>query len=245
MPLDQEETDVQKTQPLLIFPYNGNGIEALDCIGDSYRFIGFVDDTPQKRGVDANGYPVFDRDAFALFSDACVLAVPGSPVSYRSRREIIQGLGLAEERFARVIHPSASVSSLASIGCNVLIMAGVVITSNARIGSHVTILPNTVIHHGVDVDDWTLIGSNVTIAGNTVVEENCYVGSGSNVMNGLRVGSGALVGFGSNVISSVATGCRVVGNPAREIGIRSKQPLFAAIDRSSSGKEEGILKKCK
>ena len=50
---------MQEAQPLLIFPYNGNGIEALDCIGNAYRFIGFVDDTPEKRGFDPNGFPVF------------------------------------------------------------------------------------------------------------------------------------------------------------------------------------------
>ena len=159
-----------------------------------------------------------DRDAFARFSDARVLAIPGSPSSYRSRKEIIQGLGIAEERFASVIHPTARVSPLASIGYNVLIMAGVVITSNALIGSHTCILPNTVIHHDVVLGDWVLIGSNVTIAGNTVVEENCYIGSGSSIMNGLRVGAGALVGLGSNVISSVEADARVVGNPARGIG---------------------------
>ncbi len=209
---------MQKTQPLLIFPYNGNGIEALDCIGNAFRFIGFIDDTPEKRGIDPNGYPVLDRDAFARFPDARVLAVPGSPASYRSRKQTIQGLGIPEERFATVIHPAARVSPLASIGCNVLIMAGVVITSNALIGSHTCILPNTVIHHDVVVGDWALIGSNVTIAGNTVVEENCYIGSGSSVINGLLVGSGALIGLGSNVIKSVAAETRIAGNPAHEIG---------------------------
>ena len=209
---------MQEAQPLLIFPYNGNGIEALDCIGSAYRFIGFVDDTPEKRGIDPNGYPVWDREAFSRFSDARVLAIPGSPSSYRSRKEIIHGLGIAEERFASVVHPAARVSPLASIGYNVLIMAGVVITSNALIGSHTCILPNTVIHHDVVLGDWVLIGSNVTIAGNTVVEENCYIGSGSSIMNGLCVGAGALVGLGSNVISSVEAGARVVGNPARGIG---------------------------
>jgi len=209
---------MQEAEPLLIFPYNGNGIEALDCIGSAFRFIGFVDDTPEKQGTDPNGYPVMDREAFARFSDARVLAIPGSPNSYRSRKEAIQGLGIAEERFAKVVHPTARVSPLASIGCNVLIMAGVVITSNARIGSHTCILPNTVIHHDVVVGDWSLIGSNVTIAGNTVVEENCYIGSGSSVMNGLLVGSGALIGLGSNVISNVVADTRIVGNPAHEIG---------------------------
>jgi sugar O-acyltransferase (sialic acid O-acetyltransferase NeuD family) len=208
---------VQDMKPLLIFPYNGNAVEALDCIGSAYRFVGFVDDTPEKRGTSSDGYPVFGREAFDRFADGYVLAVPGSPSSYHARKDIIQGLGLAEERFATVIHPAARVSPLASIGANVLIMAGVVITSNAVIGSHTCILPNTVIHHDAVIGDWSLIGSNVTLAGHTVVEENCYIGSGTSLMNGIRIGSGALVGLGSNVIRSVAPFARVAGNPARDI----------------------------
>jgi sugar O-acyltransferase (sialic acid O-acetyltransferase NeuD family) len=208
---------MNEARPLLIFPYNGNGLEALDCLGGAYRLIGFVDDTAHKRGIDPHGYPVYGREAFDLFPEARVLAVPGSPRSYRARKDIIRGLGLPEERFATVIHPAARVSPLASIGANVLIMAGVVVTSNAAIGSHTCVLPNTVIHHDVAIGDWSLIGSNVTIAGHTVVEENCYIGSGTSLMNGIRIRSGALVGLGSNVIDSVESRMTVVGNPAREI----------------------------
>jgi sugar O-acyltransferase (sialic acid O-acetyltransferase NeuD family) len=206
---------MEKMPTLLIFPYNGNGIEALDCIGNGYQFIGFVDDMPEKRGVTPYGHPVYGREAFTKYPDACVLAVPGSPATYKDRQNIINGLGLADVRFAKVIHPMAKISNLASIGFNVLMMAGVVVTSNAFIGSHTCILPNTVIHHDVKVGEWGLIGSNVTIAGNTVVEENCYIGSGTTIMNGLRIGRKALVGLGSNVITHVAQGSRVVGNPAR------------------------------
>jgi hypothetical protein len=37
-------------RPLLIFPCNGNGLKALDCLGDANELIGFVDDTPEKQG---------------------------------------------------------------------------------------------------------------------------------------------------------------------------------------------------
>jgi sugar O-acyltransferase (sialic acid O-acetyltransferase NeuD family) len=215
---------------LLIFPRNGNGVEALDCLGEAWRLTGFVDDTPGKQGVDACGNRVFGRAAFADFPDARVLAVPGSATSYRSRQAIIEGLGVDSDRFARVIHPAARVSPMAQIGRNVLIMAGVVITSNAVIGDHVCVLPNTVIHHDVTIGDWTLIGANVTIAGHTAVERNCYVGSGSSIMNGLRLGERCLVGLGSNIIRNVPADAVVVGNPGREL--RRGQPRGAGDDLS-------------
>jgi sugar O-acyltransferase (sialic acid O-acetyltransferase NeuD family) len=206
-----------KGEPLLIFPCNGNGIEALDCIGEAYTVLGFVDDAIDKQGSEVCGYPVFDRSALQRLGDARVLAVPGSPASYLSRRTALEGLGVDRERFARVIHPGAHVSARAELGRNVLVMAGAVITSNAVIGDHVCILPNTVVHHDSVIGPWTLLGSNVTVAGGVRIGENCYIGSGASIMNGIQVGDGALVGLGANVIRSVAPAGRVAGNPARPI----------------------------
>lgn len=200
---------------LLIFPYNGNGLEAVNCLGPEFRFIGFIDDTPEKQGTTAHGHTVYSREALKQFPNALVLAAPGGPASFRERKRIISELQLADERFATVIHPSAVVSEMAVVGKNVLLMAGVVLTSNCKIGDHICILPNTVIHHDSSVGDYTLIGSNVTVAGNTSVANNCYIGSGTSIINGISIGENTLVGMGSNVIRSVEANSKIVGNPAR------------------------------
>jgi len=202
---------------LLIFPCNGNAAEALDCVTSAYRLIGFVDDTPHKLGGIVFGHPVLSRAALARWPEAQVLAVPGSPRSYLQRRALIEGLGVQQSRWATLIHPAARVSPLATIGRNVLLMAGVVVTSNAVVGDHVVVLPNTVIHHDARVGAWSLIGSNVTIAGNTTIGENCYIASGSTFMDGLTIGAGSLVGLGSTVIRSAPPGSRIAGNPARPV----------------------------
>lgn len=205
----------ERAQPsLLIFPCNGNALEALDCLGESWNFLGFIDDTEAKQASGAYGHRVMPRTALGDHADASVLAVPGGPTSYRARRRIIDGLGIPRERFARVIHPTARISPLATLGVNVLIMAGVVITSNAVIGNHVCLLPNTVVHHDAVIGDWSLVGSNVSVSGSVKVGENCYIGTGSSIMHGLEVGEGAQVGIGSNVIHNVAAETCVGGNPA-------------------------------
>lgn len=204
-------------EKLLIFPYNGNGIEALDCIGNQFEFIGFVDDTNDKMGENKFGQIVYNREVLKKISSLKIIAVPGSPTSYLNRKKIIKDLKIPESNFATLIHPAAIVSPLATIGYNVLIMAGVVITANAVIGNHVVILPNTVIHHDCIIEDHTLIGANVTVAGNTIIEENCYIGSGTSIINNIVIGKQSLVGIGSNVIKSIPLQSKVAGNPAKPV----------------------------
>ena len=203
---------------LLIFPYNGNGLEAVNCISSEFELIGFIDDTPEKQGKQKNGFTVYSRDALQKFQDALVLAVPGSSTSFPQRQSIIDSLNINKDRWATIIHPKASVSPLADIGYNTLIMAGAVITSNAVIGNHVCILPNSVIHHDCKIDDYCLIGSNIVIAGHVIINKNCYIGSGSNLINDIEIGETSLIGLGTNVIGSIPANSKAVGNPAKIIG---------------------------
>ena len=202
---------------LLIFPCNGNAMEALDCLSQEYNLIGFVDDVAEKQGRHVFGFPVFDRSAFDIFADAFVLAVPGSPVSYKIRKEIISGLKISQTRFAQVIHPSAQISKNSKIGYNVLIMAGVVICGNAAIHDHVVILPNTVIHHDTSVGEYSLLGSGIVLTGYSSIEENCYIGSKSSISNYVTIGKMSLIGIGSNVLKTVPESSIYAGNPAKEI----------------------------
>ncbi|MDN3688884.1 NeuD/PglB/VioB family sugar acetyltransferase [Cyclobacterium jeungdonense] len=201
---------------LLIFPYNGNGIEALDCINlDNFELVGFVDDDLKKN---SEQFEIYTRDILQKYKEFYVLAVPGSPASYLKRKEIITSLGLNDlDRFITAIHPNASIGRNVKIGANCLIMAGVVITSNARIKNHVCILPNTVIHHDSVVNDYTLIGSSVLIAGGTTIGESCYIGSGTNIINDVSIGEQSLIGLGSNILKNVTSNSKMVGNPARDL----------------------------
>ncbi len=90
------ETTPERTNgenSLLIFPFNGNGMEAVECVHSSYRLIGFVDDEEDKWNESVAGFPVTGRNAFTDHAESYVLAVPGSPSSYRARRQVSRGVG--------------------------------------------------------------------------------------------------------------------------------------------------------
>ena len=76
----------------LIFPCNGNGIEALDCLGDACHCSASSTTRPRSR-ASAHGFPMLDRTALVEQPDAAVLAVPGSPTSFRTRDRVIEAWG--------------------------------------------------------------------------------------------------------------------------------------------------------
>ena len=206
-----------KAERLYIFPFNGNGIEALDCIDPhEYEFMGFIDDDPVKLAA-SHPWPVLGRSILQTDTGSRVLAVPGGPLSFRKRKEHIDSLQLPAIRMATVIHPSASIGRGVQVGINCLVMAGVVITSNAVLEDHVCILPNSVVHHDSRIGAYTLMGSLVSVAGGTRIGSNCYIGSGSKIINGITIGDGVLVGLGSNVIRDVTAGITIAGNPAKQL----------------------------
>jgi sugar O-acyltransferase (sialic acid O-acetyltransferase NeuD family) len=186
-------------------------------MSERWNVIGFLDDSGEKQCKAENGIKVFGREALELFPEARILAVPGSPLSFRSRRQVIESLGLSKERFATIVHPSAVISSMAVIGFNVLIYPGVVLSGNPEIGNHICILSNSVIHHDSSISDWTLIGSNVVVAGNVRIGKNCYIASGSCIRDGVTIGDNCLVGMGSVVLTDVPSDSVVAGNPARPL----------------------------
>jgi sugar O-acyltransferase (sialic acid O-acetyltransferase NeuD family) len=184
--------------------------------GTVWDVIGFVDDNMALKGKDVHGINVLGgREIFQKYADAKVLAVPGNPSQYLQRKQMIEQLGVAPDRFATVIHSSVFLSADASVGCNSLVMPNVVLNEGASIAAHCVILPNTVISHDSSVGAYGCVGSNVSISGSVVIDEQCYIGSGTSIKDQVSIGARSHVGIGSNVLSSVPAGEVWAGNPAR------------------------------
>jgi sugar O-acyltransferase (sialic acid O-acetyltransferase NeuD family) len=211
-------------QDVLLFPCNGNAVEALDCLRDDLRPIAFVDDDPAKISTTVYGLPVHGRQALASCLTAQVLAVPGSPTSFARRASAIASLGIPRERFATVLHPAANVSRYATIGVNVLVMGGAVVTAGATVDDHVIVLPNAVIHHDSRIEPYSVVGSGVVVAGYARIGRNSYIGSGSRVGSHVTIAPGTLVGMASMVLQPILEPRGVwVGSPARFV-----RPLLPA-----------------
>lgn len=208
--------------PLLILGASGTARDVLDWLpalgaaGHEYRCLGLLDDDPAKRGIDVGGAAVLgglseaERWADAVFVDAL-----GGPRSYRRRAEMVGRTGLARGRFVTLVHPTAVVSSRASVGVGALVYPFTLLGPGVRLGDHVTVLSHGSINHDASIGDGSILAAHVVLAGGVTVEDHCYLGAGARIRQGVRVGSGAMVGMGAVVLDDVAAGATVAGNPAR------------------------------
>jgi sugar O-acyltransferase (sialic acid O-acetyltransferase NeuD family) len=193
-------------------------VRATNTISPTWDLLGFVDDDPAKQGTAVGGIPVLGPvEAVHDHPNALILICPGRPDNYVARRLLVNRLGLDDERYATVIHPSATFGSTCEIGPGTVLLAHVDLTTNVSVGRHVVAMPQVVLTHDVTVDDFATIASGVRVGGACRVGQGAYLGSGACLREGIGVGEWALVGMGSIVTRDIPAKRVWYGVPARDV----------------------------
>ena len=214
-------------KPIIILGTGGNCIDILDTIGDinraaagnappMYDCIGFLDDNRAVWEADIHGVKVLGPlERAHEFDQAWFINGIGSEGDFWRKDAIIGRTGIPPERFESIVHPTASVSRMSTLGRGVVIFQNVTVTSNVRIGDHVVVLPNTIVSHDAVVGDYSIITGGVCVSGRVTVGRSCYLGTNSTIRPNVVLGEHTLVGMGSVVLDDVPPNTVVVGNPAR------------------------------
>ncbi|HWF52279.1 MAG TPA: NeuD/PglB/VioB family sugar acetyltransferase [Solirubrobacteraceae bacterium] len=198
-------------------------IRAINASAPTWNLLGLLDDDPAKHGAVIAGLPVLGGvDAVHAHPYSQLLLCPGRPDNYVTRRLLVDRLGLSEERYATVVHPTAVVGTSCEIGVGSVLLAHVDMTADVVVGRHVVVMPQAVLTHDVRVDDWATVASGVRLGGGCHVETGAYLGSGTCVREGITVGAWALIGMGSLVTRNVPPERLWFGAPARDV---SRAPL--------------------
>jgi sugar O-acyltransferase (sialic acid O-acetyltransferase NeuD family) len=203
---------------------------AVNAVSPTWDLIGFLDDDPAKRDRLIAGLPVLDGvDGVRSYPDAQVVLCPGRPDNYTIRGILADRLGLADDRYATIVHPTASVGTTCAVGPGSVLLAHVDLTADVIVGRHVVVMPQVVLTHGVRIDDFATLASGVRLGGACHVRRGAYIGSGACLREGTTVGERAMVGMGSVVTRNVPAERLWFGVPARDV---SRAPLPAPRDAS-------------
>ena len=123
---------------------------------------------------------------------------------------------------ANIVHPTAVVSSQASLGKGVFVGAFAYVGPGAKLGDGVIVNTGALVEHDCILGDFSFIGPNTTLGGHVVVGERTFLGMSSTVKPRVILGDDVLIGSGSNVVKSI-TSCQLAfGSPA--VIIRDRSP---------------------
>lgn len=118
---------------------------------------------------------------------------------------------------ATVVHPSAVISSSATIAPGAVVMAGAVINSDAVVGSACIVNSNAVVEHDCLLGDAVHISPGACLAGGVIVGQCSWLGIGASIIQLKRIGTNVMVGAGAAVVTDLPDGTTAVGVPAKII----------------------------
>lgn len=192
-------------------------LEALLDMGDT-EVVGAL--SADGIGIDGLGVPVLGtQDNLENVTNRhtattlCV-AIGANPARQRISREVTESGHAITEAVSRF----AMLSTSATCGEGVQLLAGSVVNAATRIGAGTIVNTNASIDHDCDVGEFVHVAPGATIGGGVTIGDLAFVGIGATVLPGVIVGAGAMVGAGAVVIADVPPGATVVGVPARRLG---------------------------
>lgn len=202
----------------------GNGtviastIEDLRKSGESMECVGFLNDNEKE----INGYPVLGGiQSFKLgdWPETHQFIYAMSNVKQAEERyAMLLKLGIPENRFATLVHPTAVVSDQARLSPGVVVMPLALVGPNAIIGAHTQLYAQSFVGHDSQVEEMVFVANNASIGGRIHIETGAHIGSNSSLRERIRIGQFAIIGLGSVVLKDVEARQIVAGVPAKLIG---------------------------
>ena len=182
----------------------------------SWDIKGFIDDGIEAETIIENT-PVLGGCSYLLGHEnpiAAVCAVGSASVREKIIKKIEKNGNIS---FPNLIDPSVITSKNIKMGKGNVICAGSILTVNVTIEDFCLINLDCTIGHNTILHSFVTLYPSVNISGQVFINRKVEVGTGSHLIQGIKVGEDSIIGAGTVVIRDIPGNCTVVGNPARII----------------------------
>ena len=211
------------TKKLIIIGASGFGrevawlIERINNNKPTWEIVGFLDDNSELKNKQNYGYPILDvTDDVRAYKDCYFVCAIGAS---KIRKQIINKIKCINSsiKFATLIDPTVEMSKSNLIGEGSIICAHTIITVNANVGEHVILNLDCTVGHEAIINDFTTVYPSVNISGNVDIGNTTEIGTGTQIIQGIKIGSNSIIGAGATVIRDIPNNCTAVGSPAKPI----------------------------
>jgi sugar O-acyltransferase (sialic acid O-acetyltransferase NeuD family) len=183
-----------------------------------YEIVAVLDDNAALHGTTLDGVPVVGGLArVADYPDAMFVFGIGSFRTRLLRQEILDRIGIADERFATLVHPAAIVYPRVTIGPGCIVHAGVVIGNDSVLESFAIVTFNSVIGPYSRIGRCAMVTSMVTALSRVQIGASAFIGAASCIAEGITIGAGAMLGIATVAARDIEPGAYALGNPARTL----------------------------
>ena len=203
---------------ILLVAASGLAREALAVERGRGRFttVRVLDDRPAVWGTAMDGAPVVGGlEEVKRYDDSSVVVCAGHGAVRRRLVSRLTELGVSDDRYTSVVHPSVDLPGSCTVGAGSVVLAGVALTTGVTIGRHVVVMPHVTLTHDDVVQDYATLCAGVVLGGEVCIGSDAYLGMASSVRERLTVGAGATLGMGSVLLRDMPPGQTWVGVPAR------------------------------
>lgn len=209
---------------VVIMGASGDGLVVAQAIRDIERYdksmqvIGFLDDGCGAESI-VHGLPVLGGLASWSDLDDNILFIPALHKLKKMfmRRKLIDQLGVPEERWVTVIHPTATIADDVMVGHGSFIASNVTIQPGAVVLGFASIRAGANIGHDAIMNGYCYMGPSATLCGGAQIEEGVHVGPNAVIVDGIVVGQYAVVGAGSVATKNITAFDVCFGVPARKV----------------------------
>ena len=210
------------------------------CFDAEVEVHGLLDDQIAP-GTKVLGVPVLGRfdtieDPQFINSFDFIVGIGGSQDGRRKWSSTLLSLGA---RLRTVAHPSSVVSRFAVVGDGTFIWQHATVMPDVRIGKFTVIGCNSSIGDCCVIEDNVFVAGGCQINGPVTIEEDAYIGTGTVISAGCRIGRRSVVGLNSTVARNIPPEV-VCAGPAAKVVSQGTGHIMAHIDNSQSG--ERILR---
>ena len=154
---------------------------------------------------------VLQLSEFRPANDELYLLGPTTPTRSALATELAEHFNLA---FHTLVHPTAYVSPLATLGAGTFVGARSVVAAGAALGEHVFVNRGVTIGHDTRIGEFSRIQPGSAVGGLSKIGRGVTIGIGATLIERLVVGDNAVIGAGSTVLKDVPANVVVVGTPA-------------------------------